>query len=306
MYTPLINYIADLYNVKVHLYADDTQLYVTFDLDSPDKMTDAIRDLEKCIAHISHWMLVNKLKLNEEKTEVVVLCHPNVKHKLQPCKIRVGKATITPSSSVKNLGVLFDKGMTMVDQVTSVCKSVNYQLQNIGRIRKYLTLDATEKLVHALITSRLDNNNVLLNGLPDTQLKRLNRLQNIAARIITRTRKFDPIDILEELHWLPIKYRISFKILLLVYKSLNGLAPRYLHDLLKPYIPSRSLRSEQQHLLVVPKCRLVTAGDRSFAVKGPKLWNALPVLLKTSPSLDIFKARLKTHLFCKAKEGAVI
>jgi hypothetical protein len=302
MVTWVVERIAEMYGVSVHLYADDTQLYVSFDLNDPDALPAAKSRLEKCIAHIAAWMKENKLKLNEEKTEVIAICHPRLRHKLQDCTIKVGEAAIAPSSSARNLGVVFDQNMSMVEQVTAICKATNFHLRNIGRIRKYLTRDSAETVIHALVTSRLDNNNALLAGLPDTQINRLQKLQKTAARVVLCVQKYDSINILATLHWLPIHERISFKILLMVFKALRGLGPRYMSDMLQPYEPSRSLRSQQQCLLQVPKTRLVTGGDRAFSVIGPRLWNALPVDVKSCDSVDTFKVRLKTFLFNEAKK----
>ena len=126
-------------------------------------------------------------------------------------------------------------------------------------------------------------------------------MQNALARLITGIRKYEHINpALATLHWLPVKYRIDFKILLRTYKACNGLAPSYLSELLVPYVPSRNLRSANKFRLVEPGSRLVSRGDRAFAVRAPKLWNALPLGLKQASSVDIFKAQLKTHLYRKA------
>ncbi len=118
---------------------------------------------------------------------------------------------------------------------------------------------------------------------------------------ITGSRKYDHITpILLSLHWLPIKYRISYKILLLAYKALNGLAPAYLTSLLSRYNPSRSLRSQNSGLLVVPRIAKSTKGGRAFSYLAPKLWNSLPDNVRGSDTLSLFKSRLKTHLFSKA------
>ena len=102
---------------------------------------------------------------------------------------------------------------------------------------------------------------------------------------------------LVDLHWLPVKQRIDFKILLLTYKALNWLAPAYIRELLTPYTPARTLRSMDNNLLEPPKCRLEYFGKRSFAAAAPVLWNDLPLHIKQSPSVDIFKSRIKTRLF---------
>ena len=113
---------------------------------------------------------------------------------------------------------------------------------------------------------------------------------------------FTPV--LIKLHWLPIKFRIQFKVLLLVYKALNGLAPKYIKELLVPYKPRRHLRSEAKGLLDEPRTRL-KFGDRAFSISAPRLWNALPQHLKDSTSCQAFKKCLKTHLFRLAHWGVV-
>ena len=102
------------------------------------------------------------------------------------------------------------------------------------------------------------------------------------------------------LHWLPVGFRVKFKVLLIVFKCLNSLGPSYLSELLQPYTPPRALRSADQLLLAVPKARLNTRGDRVFSVAAPRLWNSLPLSVRSSQSLGQFKSRLKTHLFSLA------
>ena len=134
-------------------------------------------------------------------------------------------------------------------------------------------------------------------GIQQDLIAKLQRLQNSAARIVSRTRKYEHITpVLIKLHWLPIKFRIQFKVLLLVYKALNGLAPKYIKELLVPYKPRRHLRSEAKGLLDEPRTRL-KFGDRAFSISAPRLWNALPQHLKDSTSCQAFKKCLKTHLF---------
>ena len=124
--------------------------------------------------------------------------------------------------------------------------------------------------------------------------------QNAAARMLTRTRKFDHISpVLRNLHWLPIRQRIKYKLLLLTWKALHGMAPPYIQDLLKEYAPTRNLRSSSQHLL--DSARTSTSyGDRAFSAVAPALWNALPTDIRESQSIDTFCSKLKTHLFSSA------
>ena len=122
--------------------------------------------------------------------------------------------------------MIFDKNMTMIPQINSVCKGAFYHLRNIARIRKFLTPKSTEILVHAFISSKLDYCNSLLYGVPKFQLQKLQHVQNAAARLITQSCKYDHITpVLINLHWLPVEYRVKFKLLLLTFKALNELAP---------------------------------------------------------------------------------
>ena len=124
-------------------------------------------------------------------------------------------------------------------------------------------------------------------------------LKNAAARIIAGTRKYDHITpILRELHWLPVKEKIDFKVSLLTFKALNNMAPAYLKDVLRFQTSDRyKLRSENSGALIVPRTKFTSRGDRAFCAAAPKLWNKLPVEIRKSQSVHAFKTRLKTYLF---------
>ena len=218
-------------------------------------------------------------------------------NKLDIDSISISNNDIPLSNSCRNLGIIFDSQMSMSHQVTNISKSVRYQLRNIAFIRKYLTRTATEKLVHSLISSCLDFGNGLLYNLPNSQISQLQKLQNAAARIVTLSSKRCHVTpVLNSLHWLPVKERIIFKVLLLVYHILNDSAPEYNTSLIHKYQPARTLRSSQSGLLQIPLSKK-SWGDRAFAHAGPALWNSLPQGLKNSNSLTSFKGNLKTHLF---------
>ena len=188
--------------------------------------------------------------------------------------------------------------MSLDEHVTNICKTCFFHLRNIARIRDSLSQKDTEILVHAFITSKLDSCNSLLYGLPEFLIDRLQAVQNCAARLITRSRKHDHITpILKQLHWLPIDSRFKYKILLLTFKALHGLAPFYITEILQPYRPSRSLRSASKRLLIVPSGKLRGHGCRSFSLAAPKLWNSLPEPVHHHDDLPNFKIALKTHLF---------
>ena len=189
----------------------------------------------------------------------------------------------------------------MASHITKLCAPSFYYVYNIRRIRKYLSRQSTEILVHAFITNRLDYCNGLLYGLPECLLNKLQRIQNDCARLIFREQKFCHVTpFIYELHWLPIKYRIEFKILLITFKILNFLAPTYLLSLISLMLPSKyNLRNSIDNLLLsYPRFKSkATLGDRSFTFAAPELWNALPFDIRSASTVSSFKAKLKTHLF---------
>ena len=186
----------------------------------------------------------------------------------------------------------------MLPHVNSVCKSAFHHLRNISRIRKLLSTTTTETLVHAFITSKLDHCNSLLN-VPKYVIKKLQSVQNAAARLITGSRKYDHITpILFELHWLPVSERIKFKIILLTHKALHQQSPIYIQDLIRRYTTSRTLRSSSDAFrLCHVYHNLKSYGSRAFAVSAPELWDKLPIDIRNCDNLNVFKRKLKTHLF---------
>ena len=142
--------------------------------------------------------------------------------------ISIGDTTIKPSNNVRNLGVCFDTQLNVESQIMSVCKSAYHMIYNLRRIRKYFDQESMKTVVHECVTSKLDYCNSLLYGLPDSHIVKLQRVQNTCARLICNIPRFVHVTpILRELHWLHIRQRIVFKILILVYKALNGQAPYY-------------------------------------------------------------------------------
>ena len=291
--------------VNYHLYADDTQLYLTFKTpsnvgscaSSPDSLSTAKSRMESCINDIRSWMRNNFLKLNEEKTEVVIINAPR-RSNANLTSIQVGPEEVQISASARNIGVLFDSSLSHHDHISNITRKCFYHLHKLWKIRKYLSKESSETLVHSLISNNLDYCNSLLAGLPTKELDRLQAVQNAAARLVVKTSKYEHITpILFELHWLPVASRVKFKFLLLTYKSLNGLAPHYLSELLEINTTGPNTRSKTQTCLNVPKTKMSTYGDRSFSFQAPMLWNCLPDEIRRAPNVNLFKNKLKTHLF---------
>lgn len=240
----------------------------------------------------------NFLKLNDDKSEVILFGSKRQQHTFSLKSFNVGSHEIDFKTCVKNIGAQFDSELSMKQQINSVVKSGWYHLRRIWRIRDFLSCDQTKILVHAFVISRLDANNCLLYGLSDQSLKPLQRLQNAAAKLIFKARKFDHVTpLLQSLHWLPVKERILFKMLLVTYKCVNGIGAVYLKDLLSPYVPSRTLRSgSDSHLLCQHRSK-TKFGDRSFECAAPMEWNKLPFFIRASATTVVFKKNLKTWFF---------
>ncbi|CAC5411396.1 unnamed protein product [Mytilus coruscus] len=191
-----------------------------------DNWVNYFSKLELCLSDISSWMSTNMLKLNQDKTELIILTQKHLKASVPNLQLKVGNNVISTVSCVKNLGVYFDQHLTMERQVSAIVKFGHFHISNIGRIRSFITKTACKTLVNSLVTSRLDYGNNLLNGINKTTMNRLQKVQNTAARLITRTRKHEHITpILADLHWLPVQYRPQYKILTYVYCALNGIGP---------------------------------------------------------------------------------
>ena len=175
----------------------------------------------------------------------------------------------------RNLGCWSDSRLSIASHITKLCASSFYNIYNICCNRKYLSRQSTEILVHAFLTSRPDYCNGLLYGLPDCLLNKLQRVQNACARLIFREQKFCHVTpLIYELHWLPIKYRIEFKILLITFKILNFLVPTYLSSLISLKLPSTyNLRNFSDNLLLsyLRFKSKATLGDCSLTCAAPKL-----------------------------------
>ncbi len=192
---PLGNIIRK-YGISFHCYADDTQLYISTKPDETSKLS----KLTECVKNIKDWMTSNFLLLNSDKTEILLIGPKNSTQNLLDYNLQLDGCNVT-SSKVKNLGVILDSNLSFENHISNVTKTAFFHLRNISKLRNMLSVSDAEKLVHPFMTSRLDYCNALLGGCPASSINKLQIVQNAAARVLTRSRKYDHITpILQSLH----------------------------------------------------------------------------------------------------------
>jgi hypothetical protein len=297
LYTSNIVHIAFKHGIFIHLYADDTQLYIKL---STNDFDNAMFRLINCFTEIQSWCASMRLKLNASKTELIFFYRHLLPNSLDTVLNLGPDCSIKPADVVRDLGVLLDNSLSMKNQISSITKSCFFHLRRIRQVKKSLNEKCLRTLVQALVISRIDYCNSVLYGLPASTLQPLTTVLHCAAKLIKNLNARDHITpTLRELHWLPIQARINFKICLLMYRIYTHTSPSYLSSLvtLCSSIQSRrGLRSSSQGDFVVTRS-LKKLGNRAFALAGPAEWNKLPDFIRKSSTLSIFKTNLKTYLF---------
>ena len=218
-------------------------------------------------------MDVNRLKMNSSKTEFILFGSRGQLQKCTTNSINVNGVEVKQSCCIKYLGALLDAQLNMIQHINAKCRIAMMNLLKIKQIRHMMTVEACQTVVFGLVLSHLDYSNAVLVNLPANAIHKMQRVQNITARIVLQNEQ-EPstTKCLQKLHWLLIKQRIKFKILTLVYKCINNQAPSYLQNLLTVNPRSdRSTRSNSKFKqLTVPFTKRKTFADRSFSVVGPK------------------------------------
>lgn len=200
--------VISRHGVSFHRYADDTQLYIK----TAPCSSEAMSSLTTCLEETKAWMNYSFLQLNSNKIVALLVGTP---HQIQSCPISISSLSfdgqVTPiSSSVTNLGVKFDPHLNFNDHVKHLCKTAFYHLKNISKLRPLLTQSDAEKLIHVFVSSRLDYCNALFTGIPGKSIQKLQYIQNSAARVLVRVRKYEHITpILTSLQWLPVSSRVN-------------------------------------------------------------------------------------------------
>ena len=289
------------HDVNILGYADDHSIYDAFDPNVAFSEQGVISNLEKCLVSVNDWMNSNRLKMNTDKTEFLLL---GSKHQILKCStksINVCENAVLSNPSIKYLGMHLDSQLNLKTHIREKCRVAAMNLHYIRQIRKVLTLDACHLLVQSLVVPHLDYGNALFESLPGTTLAPLQHIQNMAAKLILKKGKYESAtEARKLLHWLPIVYRSKFKVACLVFLALKGDGPSYLSNLLSARQITRRLRSHNEEngvLLNIPKTIRKTFADRSFSVTGPKIWNALPSDIRLCGDFAHFKKKLKTFYY---------
>ena len=299
IYTTELSYILESLGVCFHFYADDTQLY--FCISNFNQNLDMI---DRVMSTIKNWMTSKRLKLNEGKTEVILIgSKVRLENINRPEHCIIDGVNLAWSTKVRSLGVVLDENLNMKDHLRQQKKKLVHNLINISRIAKFLNKGTKMKLVHGLILSNIDFCNSILHGLPDCDLRMFQLIINSAARTVAGMPRFSreritPICI--DLHILPVKARIKYKICLLAHKALTSGEPKYLADLLHRRETVSSLRSSSVRQLEEPIISRSSSSNRAFAYCAPRLYNTLPGELRTIESVGTFKKKLKTYIFSEA------
>ena len=285
--------------VSFHQYADDTLLYIGT---NSSTLTSQIASIESCTQRVHDWLLNNGLHLNPSKSEVIAFYNPRSKPLAALAKsigtVSVAGSSIKLQTSIKNLGVYLDSKMSFDKQVSETFKACSFHIRALRHIRASLTTEASKTVAAAIVGSRLDFCNSLLAGTSVSNLNRLQLVQNTLARVVAQKPWFCRITpVLFDLHWLPVRHRISFKIATITFKVLQF---QQLASLVPKYVPARALRSSSSLSICVPPRKTTMASSKSFSSVASNLWNALPIHLSSIPTLPAFRRALKHHLFLLA------
>ncbi len=278
-------------------YADDNfglRLFPAFA--APSTLLEAIPD---CLKAVKLWTDRHFLKLNSDKTQVMVFSDTKFRQQYTFNTFRNDDGDMLPvSHSAKVLGVTLDSYLCFNEHISNTVSSVNFALRNIRLVRKCISTEAAETLIHSLITNKLDQCNILLMGISDYNVSKLQKLQNNALRTVLNlpSRSHNISSQLRDKHWLPIRSRIIFKFLVTVFKCLNNMAPQQLVNKLCLECPMNMILSSNNFR---PKSSF---GRRCFTYLAPRYWNALPRAIRVAESISEFKSELKFYLFDNTNE----
>ena len=236
--------------------------------------------------------------MNDDKTEFIIF---GSNHSLPKCSttgIWVGDSHIQRAECVSLLGIHLDQHLNLKHHIARKARAAACVMFNLMKLCHYLSKETCLQLANSLVFSHMGYGNALFINLPESTLKPFQTIQNLTAKVILGRSKYDSYtQAVKDLHILPVKVRCEYKVLVLVFKCLNNLAPSYLSNLLSPHSVAYNTRSASRNMLAIPFMKHKTFADRSFSVAGTKLWNKLPENIKCSSSVEDFKQTTKDISF---------
>ena len=289
-------YVNDLLSVpkkcKAMGYVDDTKLLLAL---PHNNIHEAVPDLNSDLRRVAKWCFSNSLLLNADKTKLLVVGVPQLTRAASiPPVVLLGK-TIEPSPVVKDLGVWIDSSLNYDEHITKLSSSCLYKLCRINRIKHLLDRRTLITVINAFVFSRLFYCSTVWGNITEKNVKKLQRIQNFACRIILGLKKYDHVsDARESLGWLSVQNKLLLNTVTMVHKCRNNLAPPYLSALFQDRFAISGRVTRNSTLLNLPKCRLAT-GQRSFAFRGAKLYNALPQDLQSITDSRLFKRKAAAY-----------
>ena len=304
LYTTPLSSLIDTLSMRHHLYADDTQLFISF---LPRDFTDSIAIVQSALGSISSWMAANFLSLNASKTEFMLIGNRQQLAKLNQTGLTLPDGSLIESSkTARNLGIVFDNHLTFHEHITQLSKACFYHIRDLRRIRSSIDYSTACLIATSIVHSKLDYCNSLYLNLPDCELNRLQFVQNSLARAVCKTPRYAHVTpVLKSLHWLKVRQRITYKVASLTYGVVQTSQPPYLADLIVVR-SGTSTRSSRFLTLARPPASRSRITNRSFYHEAPVIWNSLPPEMRipaidcsshSSLSREQFQTRLKTYLF---------
>ena len=233
-YTDDVEDLIQTFSVNDHIYGDDTKLLAHMRLTEVQRYR---RNLERCVGQIQDWCTSKRLQLNLDKTEIIWFrSKANLaKLKADGLCLHLGSVDIRPFTVVRDLGVWPDSELTMRDHISRTASSFLFHLRRLRQLRGVVCCSTMQRFVSALVFSRLDYCNAVLSGLPSTTLDPLRRVLNAAIRLVAAIGPRDHVtEQMKKLRWLPIKYRINFKLCLMMHAAVTGQCPQCIRDIVHP------------------------------------------------------------------------
>ena len=274
-------------------YVDDTKLLMSFQAqDCEPTMAMMNDDLIK----LRNWCFDNRLLLKTEKTKLIVPGNRQTVSKLEDFRLTLLGKELSPVDSVKDLGVVFDSKLSFNDHTTITVSSCMSALGQISRVKHVFRKNILVTIINSLVFSKLYYCSSVWSNTSASNIRKLQGVQNFAARIVSGTRKFDHVTpVLKNLRWIPVKSHLYLRDAILAFKSMTGQVPIYLSSnfISRGNISSRATRSSTQ--LNIPFFK-TKSGQRTFYYRTVALWDALKPHFKLSESVTIFKLKMKAFL----------